>query len=296
MTENGKNSSDVVDAIDAVDADDFRCPSDAEWKELTGNLKLNEQQTAALRQTIQDAAAYLEAHRSEVALTRTHAEMRDLAKKAAGRIKALQDLVTANQAAFASLILDTSPGDIPSILSFSACNDVTRNADFDAPIDIEAVKAIVTREGRMERPASIIDIERELVPQKQQLDFEHSAKFMLFLIARLQKPIDLWLANAANNSGGRPMNIVRNVVLFYLIKDAPTIIGEEPSTDSTFMELCDQVTFYCGIAEQGLLERVRRIMKKQESGLAWSRLPRLQPTLNWHNVTDDDDDGGDQNG
>ena len=156
-------------------------------------------------------------------------------------------------------------------LTYCHMHDVTRNADFDAPIDIEAVKAIVTREGRMERPASIIDIERELVPQKQQLDFEHSAEFMLFLIARLQKPIDLWLANAANNSGGRPMNIVRNVVLFYLIKDAPAIIGEEPSTDSTFMELCDQVTFYCGIAEQGLLERVRRIMKKQESGLAWSR-------------------------
>lgn len=247
----------------------MRMPKPPIIEKLTTELNLTEEQASALIQTIKESADGCEALRDETDAT----TIRDELAKLDNALANLAQLSASNniRKAFRAMPPMSTLG---FLMSPSAALKVP--GYHEHPLVGPALNRLIEQDPH-HKPISPADFDN-LARQHRQVELSKLAPDALeYLFTALREPIQQFLRQTAEKGGNRPRSD-RDLMLFLLARDAPRIIGSEPSASDPFLNLCNQVTAACGIGEDGLEAAIKKCLKNKDKWLHWYRLPPCPPS------------------
>jgi hypothetical protein len=242
----------------------MRMPQLPAFERLTGELKLNGEQAKALFQTIQEGFDGCAALRDETDATTIREEL----AKLDNALAQLAQLSASNniRKAFKAMPPMSTLG---FLMSPSAALKVPGYREH--PLVGPELNRLIEQDPH-HKPILPSDFDN-LALQHRQVELSKLASDALeYLLTSLREPIQQFLRQTAEKGGNRPRSD-RDLIVLLLARDAPSIIGCEPSTSNPFLNLCNQVTAACGISEDGLEVAIKKCLKNQKHWLQWYRLP-----------------------
>ena len=254
------------------------CPTDEAWNEMRIALALQDDQMASLRAAVGDAIATLDAWNSEAAVRSGIGDARKFSERITNLLKRLDHLIVTNPTTFASVLANERPGLLSHHLSFAACEAAIGSDAFASAFPPEVLERSRIRLAKAE--GDLVNIEANL-PEKGYLEDRHSVDLARRTIKVLREPFDAHLER--KNQGGRPRDIARTALILHLALNSTRIIGVKASAGekSAFLNLCNQVTFHCGINEDGLQDATKLILDHHKPDIDWASLsaPALKEKL-----------------
>lgn len=242
----------------------MRMPRPSAFERLTANLQLNSEQTAALFRTLQEGADACEALRDETDAATIRDELATL-DNALANLAQLSASNNIRKALKAMPPMST----LGFLMSPSAALKVP--GYHERPLVGPALNRLIEQDPH-HKAISPADFD-DLALQNRQVELSKLAPDALeYLFTALREPIQEFLSQTAEKGGNRPRSD-RDLIVFLLARDAPSIIGCEPSTSDPFLNLCNQVTAACGISEDGLEVAIKKCLKNRKHWLQWYRLP-----------------------
>lgn len=246
----------------------MRMPRRLAFEKLTAMLKLNSEQTTALFQTIQEAAVSCEALRDET----DAATIRDELAKLDNALAHLAQFSASNNIRKALKAMPPM-STLGFLMSPSAALKVP--GYHERPLVGPTLNRLIEQDPH-HKAISPADFD-DLALQHRQVELSKLAPDALeYLFTALREPIQEFLSQTAEKGGNRPRSD-RDLMVFLLARDAPNIIGCEPSTSDPFLNLCNQVTAACGIGEDGLEVAIKKCLKNKNEWLQWYRLTPYSP-------------------
>ncbi len=246
----------------------MRMPQLPAFERLTGELKLNGEQAKALFQTIQEGFDGCAALRDETDATTIREELAKLDNALAH----LAEFSASNniRKAFKAMPPMSTLG---FLMSPSAALEVPGYQEH--PLVGPALNRLIKQDPH-HKPISPADFDN-LALQHRQVELSKLASDALeYLFTALREPIQEFLRQTQDKGGNRPRSD-RDLMVFLLARDAPNIIGCEPSASDPFLNLCNQVTATCGIGEDGLEVAIKKCLKNKDEWLQWYRLTPYSP-------------------
>ena len=253
----------------------FNLPQKNDWVALKRDLKqyagidLTDAQMAALKAAVEGAAKTVEDWKDEA--SRRKQEM-VFASRFIGHLEGLHRLVGRNEKLFSSAVRE---GELSYHLSYAACEAAIGPEAFKTAFPAGSFETGRRALAHLRPDSDLIDLEGAL-PAKGHLDADHAVALAKNMISVLMGPFAA--TPKEENLGGRPRNIPRTALVFHLAIRSVQILGtpSDAAENSSFLNLCAQVAAHLGIAEEGLIDVVKRLIRSHKIDIEWASLPTLE--------------------
>lgn len=110
---------------------------------------------------------------------------------------------------------------------------------------------------------------------RELLGIKHGDVILRDFLGRVHEPMRLWIERDKQNKGGKPAQIIRRYVVYYLARSAPEIIGRKAgvSESGPFVELCAAVLRALRLSDVGVGKIVPEVVRqlRLDMGLATAR-------------------------
>lgn len=107
------------------------------------------------------------------------------------------------------------------------------------------------------------DLSQTAEPRREALALKHSGPLLAGLVEALHRPFERWLEFDRRNTGGRPADRPRRIVIAEVAEAAPDILGRTAAVaqDGPFARLCNEVVTMLGLDTSGLEKLIPRVVK-----------------------------------
>ena len=113
-------------------------------------------------------------------------------------------------------------------------------------------------------PVSPAAMKHAAFSARELLGLKHGDVILRDFLGRVHEPMRLWIEQDKQNKGGKPAQILRRYVVYYLARSAPEIIGRNAGVSETgpFVELCAAVLRALRLSDVGVGKIVPDIVRQ----------------------------------
>lgn len=263
-----KNSSKKAGAIQKLT---LPVPTQQDWDVLVREMKLTPEQALALAVTLEHLSTDLAQEQARRdAMPRARLVMR--LKRIETKLAALLSEMDRAQADLIHLLPNESLSEIGCAMTFESINSAL-GQDIVPKIYKEGILAKL----EMNLPLSPAAMKDQAFSARELTGLKYGDVILRDFLGRVHEPMRQWIERDKENRGGKPAQVIRRYVVYYLARSAPEIIGRKAGISETgpFVELCAAVLRALRLSDSGVGKIVPDVVRQLlvDLGVAKPRMP-----------------------